>query len=81
MEKFIKETPGSNSSANKGSGADNKIIGDSLEQIQVGLKLVPNMDQHNFLLKLMSQVPNEKTGESYTGLESSVEYDTKALGE
>lgn len=34
MEKFIKETPGGkNSSANKGSGADNKIVGDTLEQI------------------------------------------------
>jgi hypothetical protein len=34
MEKFIKETPGgANASANKGSGADNKIVGDSLEQI------------------------------------------------
>ena len=32
MAKFIKETPGgANASANKGSGADNKIVGDTLE--------------------------------------------------
>lgn len=34
MAKFIKETPGSkNASANTGSGADNRIVGDTLEQI------------------------------------------------
>ena len=29
------------------------IDGSSLGQIQIGMKLVPNMDQHNFLLKRM----------------------------
>jgi hypothetical protein len=33
MKKFIKETPGANSSANKGSGADSKTIADELEDI------------------------------------------------
>jgi hypothetical protein len=32
MAKFIKETPGGkNASANTGSGADNRIVGDTLE--------------------------------------------------
>ena len=32
LAKFIKETPGGqNASANKGSGADNRIVGDTLE--------------------------------------------------
>ena len=32
MEKFIKETPGgANASANKGSGADNKLISDTID--------------------------------------------------
>lgn len=79
MAKFIKETPGGqNNSANKGSGADNKIVGDTLEGIQLALKLVPNMDQHNFLLKRMQLVGGDS---GYTGLESSIEYDQKALGE
>lgn len=58
MEKFIKETPGGkNASANQGSGADNRNIGDSLREIQVGMKIVPNYDQHSFLLKRMQYCP------------------------
>lgn len=37
------------------------------------------MDQHNFLLKRMQLVGGPDSG--YTGLESSVEYDQKALGD
>ena len=43
------------------------------------MKLVPNMDQHNFLLKRMQLVGGPESG--YNGLESTVEYDTKALGD
>ena len=37
------------------------------------------MDQHNFLLKRMQLAGGPDSG--YTGLESSVEYDQKALGD
>ena len=53
--------------------------GDSIDSIQLGLKLVPNMDQHNFLLKRMTLVGGTESG--YTGLESGIEYDMEALGE
>lgn len=34
LAKFVKETPGGgNASANKGSGADNKIVGDEINKI------------------------------------------------
>lgn len=47
MDKFIKETPGGkNASANKGSGANSKVISDTLEDLATGLKLAPNMDQY-----------------------------------
>ena len=59
------------------------------------MKIVPNYDQHNFLLKRMQLCPiveeedkkwyfgNSKHHEcsSGTGLESGIEYDQKALGE
>ena len=57
----------------------NVIDGSSLEQIQIGMKLVPNMDQHNFLLKRMQLVGGPDSG--YNGMESTVEYDMKAMGE
>lgn len=43
------------------------------------MKLVPNMDQHNFLLKRMQLVGGPDSG--YNGMESTVEYDMKAMGE
>ena len=43
------------------------------------MKLVPNMDQHNFLLKRMQLVGGPESG--YNGLESTVEYDMRAMGE
>lgn len=39
---------------------------------------MPNMDQHNFLLKRMNLVGGDS---GYTGLESNVQYDDKALGD
>ena len=53
--------------------------GDTFGSLQLGLKLVPNMDQHNFLLKRMSLVGGEDTG--YSGLEDSVEYDMAGIGD
>lgn len=43
------------------------------------MKLVPNMDQHNFLLKRMQLVGGNET--QYDGLESDVDYDMNALGD
>ncbi len=40
---------GGKDATQKGSGADNSDIPDSFEKIAIGLKLVPNMDQHSFL--------------------------------
>jgi hypothetical protein len=80
LSEYIDHTPGAkNSSANKGSGAKAENQGDSLDSIQMALKLVPNMDQHNFLLKRMVIVGGGES--SYTGLESGIEYDMEALGE
>ena len=54
-------------------------VGDSFEKVQLGLKLVPNMDQASFLLKMMQMVGGSESG--YTGLESYVEYDDEAIGD
>lgn len=43
------------------------------------MKLVPNMDQHSFLLKRMQLVGGADSG--YNGMESTVEYDMKAMGD
>ena len=54
-------------------------MGENFNTIQLGLKIIPNMDQHDFLLKRMSLVGGNDT--YYTGLEDNVEYDLDALGE
>ena len=54
-------------------------VGDAFEKVQFGLKLVPNMDQASFLLKMMQMVGGSETG--YTGLESYVDYDDEGLGD
>ena len=54
MQKFIKETKGNqNSSANKGSGADAKLIADRMDDIMVATEIVPNNDQNNWLFRRM----------------------------
>lgn len=79
LNEYIDKTPGAkNASANKGSGAKAEMVGDSLKEIQIGMKLVPNMDQHNFLLRRMSLVGGDSS--NYNGLESTIEYNTKAIG-
>lgn len=45
----------------------------------MALKLIPSMDQHDFLLKRMQTVGGNET--QYTGMESSVEYDLDAMGD
>lgn len=53
----------------------------------MAIKFVPNMDQASFLMRSMclwgnTKNPNPKCNDpSYTGLESGIEYDTKAIGE
>jgi len=54
-------------------------VGNSFEKIVFGLKLIPNMADHKDLMKTMMMVGGSETG--YTGLESSVDYDTVALGD
>ena len=53
-------------------------VGDSFEKIAFGLKLIPNMDQANYLLKKMSMVGGEESG--YDGLEGSLTY-SDAIGD
>ena len=55
------------------------IDGSSVDQIQIGMKLVPNMDQHNFLLKRMQLVGGADS--NYNGRESDIDYDMKAMGD
>lgn len=43
------------------------------------MKLVPNMDQHNFLLKRMQLVGGPES--EYNGMESTVDYDMAAMGD
>ena len=43
------------------------------------MKLVPNMDQHDLLLRKMTLVGG--TESAYTGLEAGVDYDIEAIGE
>lgn len=54
-------------------------LGDNFESIQVALKMIPNLDQHDFLLKRMALVGGNET--QYTGRESDVDYDEKSMGE
>jgi hypothetical protein len=49
-------------------------VGEKFDKIQVGLKIIPNMDQESFLLKRMSLV-----GDNYDGLESDVDYNDEVL--
>ena len=60
-------------------GMSSGHVGDSFEKVQFGLKLVPNMDQASFLLKIMQMVGGPESG--YTGLESYIEYDDDAIGD
>lgn len=53
-------------------------VGDNFEKILFGMKLVPNMDNHNYLLQRMAEVGGPKS--EYTGLEEHVSYDMEALG-
>lgn len=53
-------------------------VGDSFEKIAIGLKLIPNMDQANYLLKKMTMVGGPESG--YDGLEGSVTY-SDAIGD
>jgi len=69
MEEIVSQGGGESSS---GVGH----VGDSFQKIQMGLKLIPNMDQHTFLLKRMSLVGQD--GE--TGLDGDVEYNMEAVG-
>lgn len=41
--------------------------------------MIPNLDQHDFLLKRMAMVGGNET--MYTGRESDVDYDEKSMGE
>ncbi len=60
-------------------GIQDLKLSDSLDRIQLGLKIVPNMDQHAFLMKRMNLVGGPNSG--YDGLESSVTYNWDALGD
>ena len=44
-------------------------IGDSFDKIAFGLKIVPNMDNHNFLLQRLAMVGGPDS--TYNGLENS----------
>ena len=57
----------------------NVIDGSSMDQVQIGMKLIPNMDNSNFILKRMQLVGGSDSG--YNGLESNVDYDMKAMGD
>ena len=63
---------------NDGAGG-NGHIGDTFEKIQMGMKLVPNMDNHNFLLQRMAMVGGAESG--YDGMEGDVTYDMEAMGD
>jgi hypothetical protein len=54
-------------------------IGDSFDKITFGIKIVPNMDNHNFLLQRMAMVGGPQS--DYNGLESAVSYNWDALGD
>ena len=62
-----------------GDGSSTSKIGDTFQKIQFGLKMVPSMDNHNYILQRMSMVGNKET--EYDGLESDVEYDENAIGD
>jgi len=81
MDSIISDRMGSFiSSVDRDSGgALTGRISDSMDKIQLGLKIVPNMDQHAFLLKRMNLVGGPNT--TYDGLESSVTYNWDALGD
>ena len=54
-------------------------LGDNFESIQVALKMIPNLEQNDFLLRRMTLVGGNET--QYTGRESDIDYDEKSMGE
>jgi hypothetical protein len=82
LDKLIEKREGGadNKTASSKQAEERSVIdGSSLEQIALGMKLVPNMDQHDFLLKRMQLVGGSESG--YNGLESTVEYNMLAMGD
>jgi hypothetical protein len=81
LDKIIEKRDGQGKAEKSSKHEDERYVvdGSSLDQISIGMKLVPNMDQHNFLLKRMQLVGGTDSG--YNGLEASVEYDMKAMGD
>lgn len=81
LDKIIDKRDGAEGAKNTSKHEEEKNIidGSSLDQVQIGMKLVPNMDQSNFLLKRMQLVGGPDSG--YNGLESTVQYDMKAIGD
>ena len=65
--------------ADENGGQVGMRLGDNFQSVQLGLKLIPSMDQHDFLLKRMQLVGGNET--HYTGMETNVEYDMEALGD
>ena len=50
-------------------------VGDNFGKIQLGLKLIPNLDQHTFLLKRMSLAG----GDGQDGIEPDINYSDDVL--
>ena len=53
------------------------MVGDSFDKVKFAIRLVPSMDNEDFIMQLMNTVggPNSQ----YTGLESGAEYDEVAI--
>ena len=71
IDKKMKEMMDSVASDN--GGQVGMRLGDNFQSIQMAVKLIPILDQHDYLLKRMKMVGGNET--QYTGLESSVDYD------
>lgn len=59
------------------SKGDNNMVGDSFDKVKFAIRMVPSMDNEDFIMQLMNTVggPNSQ----YTGLESGAEYDEEAI--
>jgi len=63
----------------KGASGNDNLIADSFDKIKFALKIVPSMDNEDFITQMMATEGGPKS--ESTGLISGVDYDDEALGD
>ena len=66
-------------SESKGASNNDQMIGDTFEKVKFALRIVPSMDNEDFIMQQMETDGGPKSESN--GLMSGVEYDEEALGD